>query len=128
MKLKKLRTPAERPLRIAVIEEDGENLYSIRFILQSLGYQAESFVPNANLYAALEGFQPEFLVIDLTMPGAMGIEILRRLKQGPLRSTRTLAVTAEANPATDSQIRQAGADRILHKPYSVSELQEQFVT
>lgn len=125
MKLKKLRAPSGQPLRIAVVEEDGENLYSIRFILQSLGYEAETFVPNATLPAALESFRPQLLVIDLTMPGGVGLAILRRLKSGPLRSIRTLAVTADAGSTSDVQIRQAGADRILHKPYTVSELQEQ---
>jgi CheY-like chemotaxis protein len=127
VKLKKLRAPAGKPLRIAVIEEDGESLYSIRFILQSLGYQAQSFLPNTMLAAALQRFAPDLVVIDLTMPGGIGLAVLRQLKSGPLRATQMLAVTAEANPFSDSQIRQAGADRILHKPYTVSELQEQLV-
>ncbi len=125
MKLKKLREPAGKPLRIAVIEEDGDSLYSIRFILQSLGYQAASFVPNAMLLTALEHFAPDLVVVDLTMPGGVGMAVLRQIKSGSLRKARTLAVTAEASPFSDSQIRQAGADRILRKPYTVSELQEQ---
>ncbi len=125
MKLKKLREPAGKPLRIAVIEEDGDSLYSIRFILQSLGYQAASFVPNAMLLTALEHFAPDLVVVDLTMPGGVGMAVLRQIKSGSLRKARTLAVTAEASPFSDSQVHQAGADRILRKPYTVSELQEQ---
>jgi CheY-like chemotaxis protein len=120
--MKSLADASGSSRRVAVIEEGAENIYSIRFILQSLGYDVASFSGGGDLLSELAAFQPSIVLVDMLMPGEMGLRVLVKLKER-MKDLRVLAVTADAVALTEEQLRAAGADDILMKPYTVSDLQ-----
>ena len=67
--------------------------------------------------------EPAAIILDLTLPGMDGWEILRRLRQHPtLGATPVVLVTGvggEENPVRGFQM---GADDFVTKPFSVVDL------
>jgi CheY-like chemotaxis protein len=122
--VKKIEGPTAKSIRVSVIEEDAENLYSMRFILQSLGYEVRSFGLDSGSLRAIIDFAPEIVLVDMMMSGGVGMEILKQLKRDELKAARVVAVTAEAVLISEEELRRAGADDVLVKPYNITELQE----
>lgn len=109
--------------KIAVMEESAENIYSLRFMLQSLGYRVQAVELKPSLLGDLREFEPEVVLLDMMIQRADGFELLKALKASGLPFKRILAVTADAVPHTPEALVEAGADVVLIKPYTVAELQ-----
>ncbi|HLU99890.1 MAG TPA: response regulator [Acidobacteriota bacterium] len=109
---------------IAVIEEFEDSIYSIKFILQSLGYRVESIAAKADLLSRLQEFAPDLIIVDMLIPNNEGLSVIRFLKEEGFREKPVLAITADAVNIEESEIKEAGADVVLTKPYAVTELQK----
>lgn len=69
--------------------------------------------------------RPDFVVLDVTMPGLDGIEVCRQIKaDAALRQTTVVMLTAQAQADTRRRATQAGADAFLTKPFSPLQLLE----
>ncbi len=110
--------------KVAVIEETADNIYSIKFILQSLGYPVRSYSVQETFLNDLEDFQPRLIIVDMMIPSGGGYRVIRALRESPLSKVPILAITADAMEGEQEDVREAGGDDILAKPYHVSELQE----
>lgn len=109
---------------IAVIEEFEDSIYSIKFILQSLGYRVESIAAKADFLSRLQEFAPDLVIVDMLIPNNEGLSVIRFLKEKGFREKPLLAITADAVSVEESEIKEAGADEVLTKPYAVTELQK----
>jgi len=110
--------------RVAILEESAENIYSMKFILQSLGYKVHACVAGEGYLKDLLEFQPAVVVVDMLMPHGAGLLRISELRQSPLKDVAIVAVTAEAVPVSEEQLKAAGVNNILTKPYSVADLQQ----
>jgi CheY-like chemotaxis protein len=108
---------------VAVIEESTDNIYSFRFILQSLGYNAVGIELNSRLAATLEKLRPSVVIVDMMVPGGNALELLRGLRHICPRPVKIIAITADAVRHEEAEIRAAGADELVVKPYSVADVQ-----
>ncbi len=109
--------------RIAILEESAENIYSMKFILQSLGYEVHACVAGKGYLKDLFDFQPAVVVVDMLMPEGTGLTLISEVRQSPLKDVAIVAVTAEAVPISEAELREAGVNEILTKPYTVADLQ-----
>ncbi len=110
--------------RIAILEESAENIYSMKFILQSLGYEVHACVAGKGYLKELIDFQPAVVLVDMLMPDGMGLALISEVRRSSLKDVAIVAVTAEAVPISDDALREAGVNDILTKPYTVADLQE----
>lgn len=68
---------------------------------------------------------PPLVLLDITLPGIDGIEVVRRIKaDGTLRHIPVIAVTASAMRGDRERFLEAGCDDYLSKPIQVNELAE----
>jgi len=111
--------------KIAIIEETTDNLYSLQFILQSLGYDAVALVAHEDLLERLTGTHAEVVLVDMLLPGDVSLPLIRLIRKTVGKGVRILAISADAVPHSEQEIKDAGADAVLMKPYNVSELQTQ---
>lgn len=116
------KVPAQGP-PVMVIESSGESLYSLRFILESLGYSVIVPVKGRELAEQVRVDRPGVVLIDLLRPDAGGLRAVEELRASAPAGVRIVAVTADVVPYSEAEIRAAGADEILVKPYTVSDLQ-----
>jgi DNA-binding response OmpR family regulator len=100
-----------------VVEDDIDSARSLTWILRDMGHEVEYAI---NGYVAVDiaaHFLPEFVFLDLALPGMNGFEVCRRLKrQAGLERTRIIAVTAYAQEEYRQRSREAGCEGYIVKP------------
>lgn len=73
--------------------------------------------------------RPAIVLVDLLMPGTDGFGVLQGIKQLPRRRRpgRVIVTSGIDDPIVEQGIYQLGADRVLSKPYHLSDLHEALV-
>ncbi|MFQ5739106.1 MAG: response regulator [Acidobacteriota bacterium] len=110
--------------RIAVVEETADNIYSVKFILQSLGYSVGSFSFKAPRLSLLLEFEPQLVIVDMMIPERGAYDAIRRIRRSRIGQVPILAITAEAMEGNDEEVFEAGGQDVLAKPYSIGDLQK----
>jgi putative two-component system response regulator len=93
-------------------------------LLTAQGYEVDTAFDGESALMAIEGQNPDVILLDVQLPGLDGFEVCRRVKQIP--ETRLIPVVMVTGlHARDDRIAgiNAGADDFLVKPFDVGELQ-----
>lgn len=121
----KISESAKRePGQIVVVEELPDNIYSIRFILESLGFKVASVSVQTDYLDEIQIFAPDLIIVDMLISDRGGLEVIRRLKESALKQTPSMAITAEAVAIEEKELLRSGFDDVLVKPYNVDQLRE----
>ncbi len=111
------------PRRILVVEDNLDSMQSLVFLLRDMGHEVESAI---NGYVALqiaERIEPDFVLLDLGLPGLDGFYVCRRIKIIPsLKDTRVIAITGYASDEYRARSKAAGCELHLVKPVSLQTL------
>jgi DNA-binding response OmpR family regulator len=107
--------------RILVIEDDADIAHLIRVHLVELGCDV-TIEPTGDegLGRALSGGF-DLIILDLTLPGLDGLDVCRRLREGP-GYMPILMLTARSSEVDRVLGLEIGADDYLTKPFSLREL------
>ena len=110
-------TPQKVRRRVLVVEDNLDTVHTLARLLQEMGHVVDYAI---NGYAAMElarRFQPDFVLLDLGLPGMDGFELCRRLKgEAGLVHTRFIAITGYALEEYRQRSKDAGFDMHLTKP------------
>jgi CheY-like chemotaxis protein len=121
----KISTNAEdRQGQIVVVEEMPDNIYSIRFVLESLGHRVGSVSCQSDYLDDIQGLGPDLIIVDMLIPAQGGLTVVEELKRSDLKKIPRLAITADAVALSEAELLGAGFDDVLSKPYTVTQLQE----
>lgn len=106
--------------RVLVVDDDAQILRAVRTSLQGRGYQVRT-APNGE--TALDSLSTEavdLVILDLSLPGIDGQEVIRRLRAFSDVPVLVLSV----RDAQDDKVSalDAGADDYVTKPFSIGEL------
>jgi two-component system cell cycle sensor histidine kinase/response regulator CckA len=123
-----LAAPDPRPEAgtILVVDDEDLMLYSLRKLLQRLGYTVLTADTGAT---ALELFRRRhdeiaMVLLDLIMPGMDGESIFRRMKEVD-PGVRVLLCTGHSDDRLISSLRSAGVLGVVRKPFVVQQLEKQ---
>ena len=101
---------------IAVVEDNADN----RLLLQAILGDQYDLVEYENGTDALSGFagsRPDLVLLDISLPGMDGNEILRRIRDDPsLRALPVVALTAHAMSGDRERFLAAGFNAYVTKP------------
>ena len=106
---------------IFIVDDDAATRDSLQLLLEAHGFETREFAAGRTF---LDGERPadgDCLILDLTMPGMNGFEVLTELRRRG-DSLPVISVTALANPATRSRAAAGGALGLVEKPHRASEL------
>ncbi|WP_158782476.1 quorum sensing response regulator transcription factor QseB [Pantoea sp. BAV 3049] len=108
-------------MRILVIEDDRLIGDGIRAGLVKMGFSVDWFTDGREGKSALSAAPYDAVVLDLSLPGIDGLEILRQWRQSG-RDEPVLILTAR--DALEQRVAglQQGADDYLCKPFALSEV------
>jgi PAS domain S-box-containing protein len=110
--------------RMLVVDDNVDAANMIAMVLQHYGHQTETvYSAHGALEMAVE-YRPDFVVLDIGLPGMDGYEVARRLRQIPeLKDTRLIAATGYGQDADRQRSEEAGFDYHLVKPIDPEKLQ-----
>ena len=109
-------------MHILLVEDDPGMQATLQRTLQKRGMQVDAV---ADGWQALEQWQqcsPDAVVLDLSLPGLDGLEVLTQARQQGLR-TPVLVLTARGTVGDRVLGLNAGADDYLAKPFDLDELE-----
>jgi CheY-like chemotaxis protein len=113
-------------LQILLIEDNPADVVLIRQALEEYGIQhclhvvedgAEALAYVTRMGAEPDPACPDLLLLDLNMPKADGLDVLRRLRSAEeCRDTRVIVVTSSSDPKDRQAVEQLAVDAFFHKP------------
>ena len=107
--------------RILVVDDEPNIVDVISMALRFHEFEVASAGTGADAIAAVDGFKPDLIVLDVMLPDMDGFEIARRL--GAERG-RVPIIFLTARDATEDKVRglTVGGDDYVTKPFSLEEL------
>ena len=109
-------------MRILVVEDNRTLAEGLAAVLRGAGYAVDVVHDGASAHAVLAAERFDLAILDLTLPGMNGLEVLRALRA---RRDNTAVLVLTARGALDDRVRgiSLGADDYMTKPVEVSELE-----
>ncbi len=109
---------------ILYIEDKIANIELMHTILEDISnarcIDAQTVEEGIALAATLK---PDIVITDIHLPDGTGFEVLERLRTAPATAhVPVIALTADAMPTNLANMERHGFDRIVTKPFDVSEL------
>lgn len=118
----------DRPPALAV-DDNQVNLLVATGLLQMAGFEVETAMTGEDAIAQCLRHPPQFVLMDVHMPGIDGIETTRRLRrlqrEGALPHFRIVAATADVVPSVERACRDAGMDGYLSKPLTLQAIERE---
>lgn len=101
--------------KILIIDDSALSRRIMRAILESAGHEV---VEAADGIAGMERYfldKPALVMLDMTMTGMHGLEVLEKLRQMD-PAARVIAATADIQSSTRTLVEAAGARGLIQKP------------
>lgn len=107
----------QRAKRILIVDDHPINVEILKEFLEDDYELAVAMSGEEGLHTAVD-FIPDFILLDISLPGMDGYETCRRMKAEPrLHHAVIMMVSAKAMPSEREQGYLAGADVYLTKPF-----------
>ncbi|CAB3799237.1 response regulator transcription factor [Pararobbsia alpina] len=107
-----------KPKRFVVVVDDDESVSrAIKRLLRSIGIAAETFASGdvfLDVLSSMPSYRPDFIILDVQMPGLNGLEVQRRLSGS---GTPVIFITAHDDIGVREQALAGGAVAFLQKPF-----------
>lgn len=103
-----------------VVDDDTPYLRLLRFILEAGGRRVVTATSREEALNSLVRDRPVLVILDLTMPGMDGFEVLSRVQD--ISMIPVLILTAKGEEADKVRALRLGANDYVTKPFSAQEL------
>src|SRR5688572_14247088 len=108
--------------RIALVEDNADNRMLACAILGDT-YDIDEYETGADALAAFMAAPPRLVLLDISLPGMDGTEVLRRMRADPrLERVPVIALTAHAMTGDREKYIELGFDSYVSKPIVDDEL------
>ena len=115
--------PSSAKSTVYVVDDDADVLGSLRFLLESDGFEVRTFGNGAALLNAVRSAGVDCFVIDYKMPDMNGIDLASRLRHRDIAAPIIL-ITGYPDQNIPAKAAAAGVRHVLLKPH----LEESLVT
>jgi CheY-like chemotaxis protein len=109
---------------ILVVDDEVAFCDVVCEILESAGYRAQSAMHVNEAYQFIDQENPDLILTDVMMPDIDGLSFIRELKaNSDFAAIPTVVVSACTTPEDTQKALQAGAVKVLPKPFSSDDLE-----
>lgn len=109
--------------KILVADDSPVQIELLRSALEEKGFEVLVAKDALQTGIAARRSAPDAILLDLTMPGGSGMEVLKRLKHSDkTRNIPVVVVTGNQKPETQQEARKLGAVDFLVKPVDLEKL------
>jgi two-component system, cell cycle response regulator DivK len=120
----KVRKPGGRVMSkgtILIIEDNLDNLFLVRFLLEEGGFQVASATDGRTGLEMTLKQQPCLVLLDLSIPEINGWNLAEIFKSNPdIKHIPVVALTAHALPGDRKKALDAGCDGYISKPLDIA--------
>ena len=110
------------PMRILVVEDERKVAEMVSRGLRAARYAVDIAPDGQAGWAMVNTYPYDLVILDLSLPGIDGLELLRRIRRTDAR-VPVLILTAKDATASKVENFEAGADDYLTKPFAFAELE-----
>ncbi|MGQ9574572.1 MAG: response regulator transcription factor [Thermoguttaceae bacterium] len=119
------QTPQKpRAKRILLVDDDHEIVETMRFALESKGYETLVAWDGNQGLAMAEREDPDLVILDMMMPKRSGFLVLERLRRTRRIPMRVIMITANEGSRHKAYAEMLGVDDYIRKPFPMDRLLE----
>ena len=109
-----------------IIDDNRQTADALNQMLVVLGFKARVAYGSSPAMEILgTGFTPQFICLDINMPGVNGTEILAYLQREPrLKPIPVFVITSDDQPETRTKVMKLGATAMIIKPATIDAMEE----
>lgn len=104
-------------MKILIIDDSALSRKILRGILEPQGY---NIVEASDGITGIEKYfleKPDMVMLDLTMEGMHGLEVLKKIRQMDANA-KIVVATADIQGATRAEVKKEGAIAFINKPFT----------
>jgi two-component system, OmpR family, response regulator ResD len=107
---------------VLVVDDEPTIVEVVSRYLQRAGYEARCAGDGYEAMALAAARRPDLVVLDVMLPGADGMEVMRHLREGEGDRVAVILLTAKGEESDRIMGLRLGADDYVVKPFSPAEL------
>jgi DNA-binding response OmpR family regulator len=107
---------------VLVVDDEPTIGEVVSAYLRRAGYETRVATDGPAALAAVAERSPDLIVLDLMLPGVDGLEVMRRVRERPDRTSAVILLTAKGDESDRVIGLRLGADDYVVKPFSPAEL------
>jgi two-component system, OmpR family, response regulator ResD len=107
---------------VLVVDDEPTIREVVSAYLRRAGYETRLAIDGPAALEAVAERSPDLIVLDLMLPGVDGLEVMRRVRERPDRSSAIILLTAKGLESDRIIGLRLGADDYVVKPFSPAEL------
>jgi FixJ family two-component response regulator len=117
------RPPEQTQKPICIVDDDEWVADSLKALLESFGFDVQSYSSGAEFLADNRRRTPGCLVIDEHMPGINGLDVVAQLQKEGTRLP-TILISGRIDTNIRERAARLGVTKILEKPFAAGRLVE----
>lgn len=109
-------------LRVVVVDDEADVRVAVSTLLERAGATVNALTSGAQIEETLVDFQPDVVVLDISMPEEDGYALMRRIRNLPAEyggATPAISLTAHAKDEDRRQAMESGFQVHMTKPIDV---------
>jgi len=118
------QAPKKAGKRILLVDDDYEIIESLRFALESKGYEILVARDGNQGLAMAERESPDLMILDMMMPKRSGFLVLEKLRRTQAATMRVIMITANEGSRHKAYAEMLGVDDYIRKPFAMDRLLE----
>jgi two-component system, OmpR family, alkaline phosphatase synthesis response regulator PhoP len=108
--------------RVLIVDDEPNIVISLEFLMRQQGYETRTVGHGDQALEEAERFQPDLVLLDVTLPGRDGFEVCQKLRAEGGQGLKVVMLTARGREAEVAKGMAMGADAYVTKPFSTREL------
>ncbi|HLQ45052.1 MAG TPA: response regulator [Planctomycetaceae bacterium] len=109
---------------ILLVEDDPASAESLKVLLEQHGFRVQVAKDGGQAHSAFRMRRPDFVIMDLILPGENGFEVIDRMKHSD-ETVPVLVLSAISLEDSKALSERLGADGYMTKPASPNDLLEE---
>ncbi len=111
--------------KVLVVDDEPNIVLSLEFLMEQAGFEVVTAEDGEQALARVSDSQPDLLLLDISLPGISGFDVLERLRSEEATSgLAIIMLTAHGRDVEREKGMALGADDYITKPFSTQALVE----